>query len=261
MIFGASKLFIHYHEYVSLKEYREGMTLVKSFHLLEKKIYPQADWLSQTNEARLEKFKADNFPVIITNAATLANYPPRTWYDGKKKKQLGPILKIVYVGAFSIETMFVREFSDWVLKQGGGVEWDIFTGTSSLKAQSYIQSLNTSLIKCKGHVVYEDLPLVLKSYDVGVILYKGHIPNYVYNAPNKLFEYLACGLDVWFPSVMKGSIPFITNTTFPKVISLDFTNLGSFDYKKALNREGLSYSPSNYFCEEELKPLVKKMAD
>lgn len=47
---------------------------------------------------------------------------------------------------------------------------------------------------------YSDLPGVIRAYDVGVILYNGHIANYVFNAPNKLFEYLACGLDVWSPS-------------------------------------------------------------
>ena len=38
----------------------------------------------------------------------------------------------------------------------------------------------------------------MADYHIGLTLYNGHIPNFVYNVPNKVFEYLACGLDVWY---------------------------------------------------------------
>lgn len=45
---------------------------------------------------------------------------------------------------------------------------------------------------------YYELPKELIKYDIGLVLYKGHIPNYIYNVPNKVYEYLACGLQVWY---------------------------------------------------------------
>ena len=55
-------------------------------------------------------------------------------------------------------------------------------------------------VQFKGHINYDNLPTTLNKYQVGVILYKGHIPNYVYNAPNKLFEYLAAFLMFGIPN-------------------------------------------------------------
>ena len=94
--------------------------------------------------------------------------------------------------------------------------------------------------------------------DVGVVLYNGHIPNYIYNAPNKLFEYLACGLDVWFPDVMAGSMDYVNKNGFPKVLSIDFNNLNKFDLAAAIERQG-SESKYLFFCEEALKPLIDKL--
>ena len=65
---------------------------------------------------------------------------------------------------------------------------------------------------------------MLSNYDVGVILYKPLIDNFKYNAPNKLFEYLVCGLEVWFPGNLLGILPY--QKAHPlKVFALDFTNL------------------------------------
>ena len=89
-------------------------------------------------------------------------------------------------------------------------------------------------------------------------MYKGHIPNYVYNAPNKLFEYLTSGLDVWYPSVMVGSDQFITIQGFPKVLSIDFNDLSKFDLSKALERTG-SLNELSFFCEDSLEPLIDKL--
>ena len=100
--------------------------------------------------------------------------------------------------------------------------------------------------------------LILKNYDIGVILYKGHISNYVYNAPNKLFEYLACGLDVWLPKKMTGSLEYVTVATFPKILALDFLNLQLFNLHKAINRDGCFYQKNSFFCESVLKEIADK---
>ena len=88
-----------------------------------------------------------------------------------------------------------------------------------------------------------------------MILYNGHIPNYIYNAPNKLFEYLACGLDVWFPIEMIGCYQYITNKKFPRVVSLDFQNLSRVDLPSLVSRDELAYQPSTFYCE----PVYEKL--
>jgi hypothetical protein len=49
----------------------------------------------------------------------------------------------------------------------------------------------------------------LINYDIGVTIYNGHIPNYIYNVPNKILEYLACGLNVWYSSELISTQKFI----------------------------------------------------
>ena len=69
------------------------------------------------------------------------------------------------------------------------------------------------------------MPALLADYDIGLILYKAHTKNYKYNAPNKLFEYLVCGLKVFYPDVMLGIKPYITENIIP----LNFKNMTSID--------------------------------
>jgi hypothetical protein len=94
-------------------------------------------------------------------------------------------------------------------------------------------------------------------YQIGIILHKGDTLNYVHNAPNKLFEYLVCGLDVWFPNEMQGVYPYERNDAFPKVISVDFTRMKNFDIDKAIDRNGLSWKPCK-FCFEDVLPELQR---
>jgi hypothetical protein len=121
--------------------------------------------------------------------------------------------------------------------------------------------LQTTFIQLKEGVDYDKLPFVLKKYDVGVVLYNGHIANYVLNAPNKLFEYIACGLDVWFPTVMKGSLDYTTTGSYPKVMAVDFTSLKDFNLHTAMDRKNHTIQQHPFFCEYVLKELCHKLAD
>ncbi len=253
-----SGIFIHYHEYSSPVEYLKGMKLIRYFHRLEKWLYPKALWVSHTNEMRMERFEIDIAPAVMSSKKIFPNYPPRTWLRAAKH-QPGHPLKIVYIGALSLHTMYTKEFSDWVLKQEGAVTWDIYTSNIKADARLYFNSLSTGHITLHEGIEYQELPVVLAAFDVGVILYTGHIDNYIYNAPNKLFEYMACGLDVWFPDVMKGSLPYITRNTYPKVIAIDFTKLNQADYKLMADHKDLVYSQPGYFCESLLETLGSQL--
>ncbi len=249
------EVFIHYHEYTSPREFTQGMFLTRHFHKLEKWLYPQTEWVSHTNEHRMEMFKKDIHPITFKNQFILPNYPPKSWYSEPKKTFELPV-KVVYVGALGLSTMFLKEFSEWILRQQGHVVWDIYSYNYNNEVATYFRELNSDWINLMPGVDYSALPGVLKQYDVGVILYKGHIPNYIYNAPNKLFEYVVCGLDVWFPDVMLGSLAYQTISNAQKIVSLDFAQLDQFRIENVLNKNGQALDQMDYFCERALKPLI-----
>ena len=257
-----ARLFIHYHEYTSIPEYEQGMSLTRYLHRMEKRQYASADWLSQTNDDRIACFTRDLQGVSLPVLRVLPNYPPASWKRPTRNgRAAGGPLRIVYIGALSLDTMYTREFAQWVRRQQGEVIWDIYTNNLSPDSLAFLRAEGESFIRFRGATDYFSLPEVLKDYDVGIILYKGHIPNYVYNAPNKLFEYLACGLDVWFPDTLRGSYPYVTSGTYPRVMSLDFGALDGFSWQKATDREGLSLRNPTWYCEDVLVALWREMTD
>ena len=109
-------------------------------------------------------------------------------------------------------------------------------------------------------VAYQNIPDVLEKYHIGIILHKGDTLNYIYNAPNKLFEYLKCGLDVWFPNEMHGIYPFEREDALPKIVKTDFQNLKDFDFEKAIEVNGLPWKPFD-FCYEQIFPeLLRELS-
>ncbi len=253
-------VFIHYHEYTTPGEFEKGMMLTKWFHRLEKWLYPIAKWVSHTNLFRMQMFEKDISPVTITNPQVVPNYPPKSWYQPANDMKAMP-LKIVYAGSLSMDTMYTGSFAKWVVAQNGKVIWHIYAYNISNEAKTYLQSLQTNFIELKEGVNYRALPQILTQYQVGVILYMGHIPNYMYNAPNKLFEYLACGLDVWYPDIMTGIHAYDTNKTFPKVMPLNFNNLHNFDLDTVVSREGYTFHNPKFFCEDALALLVERFGE
>ncbi len=252
-------LIIHYHEYMSLHEYESGPLLVKWAHRSEKKLYNVVSYLSHTNEKRMELFLKDNNILLKNRTFIFPNYPPQNWIGKESNHEINFPIKIVYVGVIGFESLFIKEFCKWVSYQKGDVVFDIYSSQNLNELENFLAENALKNISIKGYVKYDELPVVLRKYDIGVVLYNGHIQNYVYNAPNKLFEYLACGLDVWFPENMEGSLPFITEKEYPKVICLDFKNLDKIDLKSLVDRSGFSYKPSPFYCEKIFGPVVEKI--
>jgi hypothetical protein len=215
-------------------------------------------WISQTNQDRRDLFLKDNTMVLASQMHILPNYPPANWAKNSNRDLALP-LKIIYVGALNLRTMYAKEFADWVIGQNGKVKWDIYSGNIDEETSAYFQSLQTELITFKGSVNYFHLPGIFAAYDLGVILYKGHIPNYIYNIPNKLFEYYGCGLDVWFPLNMKSSLALVTENTFPKIVDIDFEHLENINIEKLVNRSGFEYKPSVYYSEPVFCELMKEL--
>ncbi len=251
-------VFIHYHEYTSPDEYEKGMIQTRYFHKYEKWIYQRSNWLSHTNEYRLKQFVDDIKPVIINNPRVLPNYPPENW-PCKQIDHIGTPVKAVYIGALSLKTMYVKQFVEYVIEQKGNLLFDIYAYNIDGETKRYLQGQNNDWIKLKAGVNYLDLPDILKQYEVGVVLYKGHISNYIYNAPNKLFEYYASGLDIWFPQIMKGSLPYVTHNTYPKIMALDFDRLNDKQLNNLSQRNGYEHKQPLFTCENVLEPLISKL--
>jgi hypothetical protein len=252
---------IHYHEYTSPGEYLNGMALVKRIHSNEKFLYKNCSWISHTNNERMERFLEDEKISDRQVAKVWPNYPPASW-SRSSSKFIGIPVRFVYVGALSFDTMYIAEFVQWISLAGNGSTLDIYTTNMPESSRKKLAELGGSNVRLMGGVDYEEIPSVLSSYDIGLVLYKGHIPNYVYNAPNKLFEYLTCGLDVWFPSVMVGCKKFITDKVYPKVVEVDFERLDCLELESMISREGFKFEPSPFTaekaCAEVLTELEKK---
>lgn len=227
------KLIIHYHEYMTPDEYKDGMILVRQFNRLERSIYNKADWVSHTNGKRLQLFKddlGDNYNIV---GRVLPNYPPASWSvscpRGNFCKNHNNPLRVVYLGNLNLEKLYIKEFSEWVVGKNGKVIWDIFSLNNTKETDDFFQTLKSPFINFKGAAAYFELPNILKDYDVGVILYKGLSLNWIYSVPNKLFEYHVCGLDVWVSSEIESAAEFIKEESSPFVKVVDFENLSSMD--------------------------------
>lgn len=251
-------IFIHYHEYMSIDDYSRGMFLNRYFHSLEKKIYKSANWVSHTNDFRMDMFKKDLSPVVVFNSYILPNYPPKSW-SVTPKTSTGVPIKMVFVGAISMQTMYVAEFANWVNTQNGRVQWDIFSHNYSRDVLQFFNELKSNWITLNDAVRYADLPQKLRSFDIGIILYKGSIKNHIYSAPNKLFEYVAFGLDILFPIELIGSLPYIRKSGYPKILGLDFRELDTIDLEFIKRKPTDNLNKFLFYCEDALAPLLAEL--
>jgi hypothetical protein len=245
------KLFVHYHEYESPEEILKGMFLSRVFHRMERKIYPKLNWLSQTNQDRLDFFLMDNPEINRKIARTMPNYPPKWWGNYRRKRcSNADTIKLVYVGALSTKTLYIKEIIELIKIANGKLSCDFYSFSVDKQTQMLFEQNKSHNINFRGAISQSDFPLIISQYQIGLVLYKGHIPNYIYNAPNKLFEYLACGLDVWYPICMKGIDPYRRENTYPKVLPIDFDNIRDFNWQLAVCREGLKEEIKEFYFED-----------
>lgn len=261
------KIFIHYHEYTTQDEYLRGPVITKWIHKKEKQLYKKANWISHTNNKRLELFLQDeNIKYNSQVHQTLPNYPSKHWADSfsvEENRNLKDVIKFIYIGSLGLNTMYIKEFANFIISQNGKATWDIYTNQFDDEALKFIKSLNSSFIHLNGAIDYYQIPEIIRkeNYDVGLIIYNGHIKNYIYNAPNKLFEYLACNIAVWYPTIMVGCKEYKNLTSSPVVFEVAFTGnieeaLEKFVFiknnakNKFLNR---------YYCEDIYDNIVVHM--
>lgn len=261
------QLLIHYHEYRDLEEYRHpGNRIMAAYHWIERRfLYKRATWISHTNDDRVQMFLEDerNAPPHVMRS--LPNLPPKAWRGSCKVcwPTNDEILKLVYVGALSRRDTFIEPLVEWIREcKTLYVQLDLFVNNIDIDTRRYLEANGDARIQFHdGGIPYDQLPTTLSDYHVGLVLYRGNTRNYVFNAPNKLFEYLACGLDVWYPDVMLGVKPYSRTNVFPRVVEVDFENMDAAILDELRSRAGLLESPWMGSCEAELAKLEAEMRE
>jgi hypothetical protein len=255
-------IFIHCHEYYTQEWYKKQSKLLQFYHKLEKiHLFPKSCWISHTNAKRKELFSRD-FPEIHEEKLRIVpNYPPKTWQiHSSKKKFKSPATRFVYIGTLSSDYSFIEEFCLWI-KDKPNSYFDIYSYNIDKKAQEFFNQLQTNNIRFfKEGIEYNNIPTILSQYDIGLILYKALTVNFKYNATNKLFEYLACDLDVWFPKEMLGCYEYENRDTWPQVIKIDFKQLDSISLLD-LNNKNLKYKPLHFWSENALVALINELTN
>jgi hypothetical protein len=90
------------------------------------------------------------------------------------------------------------------------------------------------------------------------VLYKGNTTNFVYNVPNKVFEYLRCGLRVWYPQEMMGLRHFAERHPGP-LRELQFSRLGDLDPAALRPSGGARFDASDFTAERAFAPLFQRL--
>ena len=264
---GKAKLLVHHHEYYSPEDYgNTSNKTIRFFHHLETSyLFPRADWISQTNPKRLELFSANHPTVSHDKLRVLQNLPPANWSTASNHAwsdacHKGP-LKLVYVGSVSLADTHIEAVIRWVKqKPPQDVSLDVYAYQVDAQTAEYLKNNAGPNIRFHSQgIAYNDIPNMLKDYHVGLILYKGNTVNFQNNATNKLFEYLACGLDVWYADGLKGVEPYRTSGTYPQVLPVDFQSLAIDATSPNFDRNGLSPHPWQGSCEEEFARLLTAM--
>lgn len=263
---GKAKLFIHHHEYYTISDYLHPQNkTIRYFHRLERStLYPRANWISQTNSKRLEFFATDHPQIPVDKLRILPNLPPERWShfstNARSHSRSKP-LKLVYIGSVSLSDTYIEDLVRWVKqKTDKEVTLDVFAYQVDQRTKEFLQANSGSnLFFHSQGIDYNDIPKKLQEFHVGLILYKGNTVNFQHNATNKLFEYLACGLDVWFAEGLRGVEPYCTSHTYPRVLSIRFPDLPKSDMLLEPDRNQLLHRPWQGFCETEFETLLQEM--
>lgn len=253
------RIFAHFHEYFSKEEYLRQSLLERLGRKYEQSLFKRAEWISHTNEDRLDLFKKDiDFNIEASVLKTMPNYPSKSWMSTNTmiSTKREDKIRLLHIGSISFGGMYLKE----VLNQYGNNDKFEIHFYSHVKDVLLIKTLKRyNNVYHHGSIDYNKIPELKNKYDVGLVLYKGLSLNFTYNAPNKIFEYLALDLDVWCSDKLVTARHYANEISFPKVIMVDFDNLGEFNENEAIDKTALPYKKSTFFCESVYAELVEQI--
>ena len=252
ILFPSVNLLIHYHEFESLTEKQSSTAYSKFLHLLEKRLLRKAIWVSLTNEERLQQFHELHPQLLKDQLNIFPNYPSKFWINQRltKDTKTPAVLKFIYVGSLGLETTYIREMIDWIQAKNGRATLTIVSQNAKKEVLDYLSE--KPWVKFIENIPYQELPNIICENHTGVVLYNGHSPNYIYNLPNKVNEYLACGLNVWYSDVLISTRKFAEENPSYPLFSVDFS-MG-----KDLLAPNFSSEPFEFkhWHEEAVQPLI-----
>lgn len=250
----------HCHEYFDPEWYKQGMRLVRKNYQYEKSyLYPKADWISHTNTDRISLFLKDHSNVSPVIVKHLPNYPPKSWAEVsiKKDSPKTPLtrekekIKLVYIGSVSLVDTYLEKLCEFVSLNSDRISLDIYSYNYHEDAKTYLSRFTHDAIKFFDNgIQYNLIPKTLIEYDIGIIMYKVNTLNCDYCAPNKLFEYLSCGLDVWVSKEQTGCQPYLQTESQPFVKAIDYNKLSPdliLDYYNLLSKDLPVVEPDFYY--------------
>jgi hypothetical protein len=253
---GSARLFIHHHEYYEQRDYgRPGMRIPRLG-------FARASWISQTNADRLRLAVQDNPAVSPEAWHTLANYPPAEWARWDEKPE--PVsrharLRLIYIGSASFEDTYIREAVEWAAAHSDAVELHVCGYNVADSIWEWLETARFPNVSFdKDGYSYDDLPAVLAGFDVGLVLYKGNTTNFIYNVPNKAFEYLVCGLEVWYPVEMKGMRNFARGNPAP-LRELDFAGLHALQPEELVPLDNSENRGCTFTAQRSFAPLFEML--
>jgi hypothetical protein len=258
-------LFVHHHEYYEPQEFlAPGMRLPRLFHKIEQaRLFPKASWISHTNEERARLFEADTSGVTAGVTRILPNLPPSSWTGTAarvSRTASGPI-RFVYVGSLSLRHTYIGQLVEWIAAQPAeSVALDVYSYNTDAATKTFLlESAGDRIRFFPEGVPYDSLPSLLPQYDIGLILYKAENANFQHNASNKLFEYLACGLDVVFPDTMREVMKYAGENVTPRIMPVSFDTGEGLSVERFQRRSGLKKRESDYRAETVLDNLEQSM--
>lgn len=257
---GSASLFIHHHEYYAPEDFdAPGMRVLRATRRLEQRdLFPRALWVSQTNDERLRLLLSWNPAIRKSAAMVLPNYPPREWIakaQGVPRSAPSSRLRLIYLGSASFRDTFIREVATWAAERTSSVSLHVCGDNVDPRVWTWLASLGASNITSNtGGISYDDLPELLTQFDVGLVLYKGNTLNFVHNVPNKAIEYLACGLDVWYPREMVAMRGFHSRFADLPLREIDFRAMPDSELLPSRTRHSSEEFP--FTCEAAMTPLV-----
>jgi len=250
-----TRVFIHYHEFESVLEKASFSGYQKFLGKLESKLFKDLNWLSHTNIDRLEMFKSDNAISETKNLHIFPNYPSMKWAGAgilEKREDENKVLKLVYIGSLGLHTTYIADVISWVVSQNGKATLTIFSQNLENAVTELINNADPAHVMLKSSISYFELPEVICQFDVGLVLYNGHIPNFVMNVPNKVNEYLACGLNVWYSDVLATTRTFSKENSDYPLFAVDFSK-GIQMVVPPISNEPFEY---RHWHEDAVKPLL-----
>ena len=233
-IWSDISIHFHEHEYVSKDEIDKASRYFRFLdRLVKKMLLNKRMTVSQTNFDRGELYAADNKFLCESDVLIFPNLPPIEWIQkSRDSKVINPnLVKFVHVGALGLESTYLKEFIEWIIKFDGKYTVDFYLGSTNLEALSYLNKIigRYKFISIHERISYYNLPSILCNYDVGLVLYKGAKPNETYSVPNKFMEYVVCGLNVWYSDKLLSTIKFSEKYNLGGVFKMNFASLNQLE--------------------------------